>query len=94
MRSKYEGKYLSINQGDVMLNNLAVFVDNQNYNYFRYAPGKMSIDYKNGYADLSLWEIIDSPDGDFQPGGAGITFAFLAFANSKLYEFNYLYEKY
>lgn len=94
MRSKYEGKYLFINQEDVMLNNLAVFVDNQNYNFFRYAPGKMSIDYKNGHADLSLWEIIDSPDGDFEPGGAGITFAFTVFANSKLYEFNYLYEKY
>ena len=94
MRSKYEGKYLFINQDDVMLNNLAVFVDNQNYNYFRYVPGKMTIDYKNGHADLSLWEIIDSPDGDFEPGGAGITFAFLVFANSKLYEFNYLYEKY
>lgn len=94
MRSKYEGKYLFINQEDVMLNNLALFVDNQNYNFYRYAPGKMSIDYKNGHADLSLWEIIDSPDGDFEPGGAGITFAFLAFANSKLYEFNYLYEKY
>lgn len=94
MRSKYEGKYLFINQEDVMLNNLALFVDNQNYNFYRYAPGKMTIDYKNGHADLSLWEIIDSPDGDFEPGGAGITFAFLAFANSKLYEFNYLYEKY
>jgi len=92
MRSKYEGKYLYINQDDVMLNNLAVFVDDQNYNLFRYAPGKMTIDYKNGHADLSLWEILDSED--FEPGGAGITIDFLAFANSKLYEFNYLYEKY
>ena len=92
MRSKYEGKYLYINQDDVMLNNLAVFVDDQNANLFRYAPGKMTIDYKNGHADLSLWEIIDSED--FEPGGAGITIDFLAFANSKLYEFNYLYEKY
>ena len=92
MRSKYEGKYLYINQDDVMLNNLAVFVDDQNSNLFRYAPGKMTIDYKNGHADLSLWEIIDSED--FEPGGAGITIDFLAFANSKLYEFNYLYEKY
>lgn len=92
MRSKYEGKYLYINQDDVMLNNLAVFVDDQNANLFRYAPGKMTIDYKNGHADFSLWEIIDSED--FEPGGAGITIDFLAFANSKLYEFNYLYEKY
>ena len=92
MRSKYEGKYLFINQDDVMLNNLAVFVDDQNYNLFRYAPGKMTIDYKNGHSDLSLWEILDSED--FEPGGAGITIDFLAFANSKLYIFNYLYEKY
>jgi hypothetical protein len=93
MRSKYEGKYLFINQEDVMLNNLALFVDNQNYNFFRYAPGRMAIDYKNGHADLSLWEIIDSPGGDFQPGGAGITFDYLAWVATKLYEFNYLYEK-
>lgn len=93
MRSKYEGKYLFINQEDVMLNNLALFVDNQNYNFFRYAPGKMVIDYKNGHADLSLWEIIDSPSGNFAPGGAGITFDYLVWAASRLYEFNYLYEK-
>jgi hypothetical protein len=93
MRSKYEGKYLFINQNDVMLNNLALFVDNQNYNFFRYAPGKMVIDYKNGHADLSLWEIIDSPSGNFQPGGDGITFDYLVWAATKLYEFNYLYEK-
>ena len=93
MRGKYEGKYLYINDEDVMLSILALFVDNQNYNFFRYAPGKMTIDYKNGHADISLIEILDSPVGNFQPGGAGITFDYLAWAATKLYEFNYLYEK-
>ncbi len=94
MRSKYEGRYLFINQEDVMLTNLALFVDNQNYNFFRYAPGRMSIDYKTGFADLSLIEIIDSPTGDFDgPFGSGIEFDYLAWAVTKLYEFNYLYEK-
>ena len=92
MRGKYEGKYLYINQEDMMLSILALFVDNQNYNFFRYAAGKMIIDYKNGHADLSLVEILDSPGGNFQPGGAGITFDYLAWAATKLYEFNYLYE--
>lgn len=93
MRGKYEGKYLYINDEDVMLSILALFVDNQNYNFFRHAPGKMTIDYKNGHADLSLFEILDSPAGNFQPGGAGITFDYLAWVATKLYEFNYLYEK-
>jgi hypothetical protein len=94
MRSKYEGKYLYINQEDVMLTILAVFVDNQNFNFFRYAPGRMAIDYKNGQADLSLIEIIDSPTGDFVgPIGSGIEFDYLIWAASRLYEFNYLYEK-
>jgi hypothetical protein len=91
MRSKYEGKLLYINQDDLMLTPLAVFKDNI-FNGFRFVSGKMTIDYKNAQADLSLVELLDS--ADFEPGGAGITFAFLAFANSKLYEFNYLYEKY
>ena len=94
MRGKYEGKYLYINQEDVMLTILAVFVDNQNYNFFRYAPGRMAIDYKNGHADLSLVEIIDSPTGDFVgPFGSGIEYDYLVWAASRLYEFNYLYEK-
>jgi hypothetical protein len=94
MRSKYEGKYLYINQEDVMLTILSVFVDNQNYNFFRYAPGRMTIDYKNGHADLSLVEIIDSPTGDFVgPFGSGIEYDYLVWAASRLYEFNYLYEK-
>lgn len=91
MRSKYEGKLLYINQEDLMLTPLAVFKDNI-FNGFRFVPGKMTIDYKNAQADLSLVELLDSDD--FEPGGAGITFAFTVFANSKLYEFNYLYEKY
>ena len=91
MRSKYEGKLLYINQDDLMLTPLAVFKDNI-FNGFRFVPGKMTIDYKNAQADLSLVELLDSED--FEPGGAGITFAFIVFANSKLYEFNYLYEKY
>jgi hypothetical protein len=94
MRSKYEGRYLYINQEDVMLTMLAVFIDDQNFNFFRYAPGKMTIDYKNGQADLSLIEIIDSPTGDFDgPFGIGIEFDYLAWAVTRLYEFNYLYEK-
>lgn len=91
MRSKYEGKLLYINQEDLMLTPLAVFKDNI-FNGFRFVPGKITIDYKNAQADLSLVELLDSED--FEPGGAGITFAFIVFANSKLYEFNYLYEKY
>jgi hypothetical protein len=94
MRGKYEGRYLYINQEDVMLTILAVFVDNQNFNFFRYAPGRMAIDYKTGYADLSLIEIIDSPTGDFVgPIGSGIEYDYLIWASSRLYEFNYLYEK-
>jgi len=91
MRSKYEGKLLYINQEDLMLTPLSVFKDNI-FNGFRFVPGKITIDYKNAQADLSLVELLDSED--FEPGGAGITIDFLAFANSKLYEFNYLYEKY
>jgi hypothetical protein len=94
MRSKYEGRYLYINQEDVMLTILAVFVDNQNFNFFRYASGKMTIDYKTGFADLSLIEIIDSPTGDFVgASGIGIESDYLAWAATRLYEFNYLYEK-
>ena len=94
MRSKYEGKYLYINIDNVMLSILAVFADNQAFNFFRYAPGRMSIDYKTGFADLSLIEIIDSPTGEFDgPFGSGIEFDYLAWAVSRLYEFNYLYEK-
>jgi len=91
MRSKYEGKLLYIKQDDLMLTPLAVFKDNI-FNGFRFVPGKMTIDYKNAQADLSLVELLDS--ADFEPGGAGITLEFLLFAGSKLYEFNYLYEKY
>jgi len=91
MRSKYEGKLLYINQDDLMLTPLAVFKDNI-FNGFRFVPGKMTIDYKNAQADLSLIELLDS--ADFEPGGAGITLEFSLFAGSKLYEFNYLYEKY
>ena len=93
MRAKYEGRYLYINDVDNMLSILAVFLDNQNANFFRFVPGKMSIDYKTGFADLSLWEIIDSPSGNFAPGGPGITIDYLQWAATKLYEFNYLYEK-
>jgi hypothetical protein len=91
MRSKYEGKLLYIKQDDLMLTPLAVFKD-YIFNGFRFVPGKMTIDYKNAQADLSLIELLDS--ADFEPGGAGITLEFLLFAGSKLYEFNYLYEKY
>ena len=47
----------------------------------RYVPGSLAIDYKNGTADCTLWEITDF----------SVTYSDFEAAN--LYLFNYLYEK-
>lgn len=47
----------------------------------RYVPGSLAIDYKNGTADCTLWEITD------------FTVTYSDFEAANLYEFNYLYEK-
>ena len=47
----------------------------------RYVPGSLAIDYKNGTADCTLWEVTD------------FTVTYSDFEAANLYEFNYLYEK-
>jgi hypothetical protein len=47
----------------------------------RYVPGSLAIDYKNGTADCTLWEVTDF----------SVTYSDFEAAN--LYLFNYLYEK-
>jgi hypothetical protein len=47
----------------------------------RYVPGSLAIDYKNGTADCTLWEVTD------------FTVPYSDFEAANLYLFNYLYEK-
>ena len=47
----------------------------------RYVPGSLAIDYKNGTADCTLWEVTD------------FTVTYSDFEAANLYLFNYLYEK-
>jgi hypothetical protein len=47
----------------------------------RYVPGSLAIDYKNGTADCTLWEVTD------------FTVTYSDFEEANLYLFNYLYEK-
>jgi len=92
MRAKYEGVYLSILQGIgpyKFLNPLSVFLNSRNSNDYRFVVGKLSIDYKNASCNLTLYELLDSSGTGFDDG---IITEFRLWKETRLYEFNYLYE--
>jgi hypothetical protein len=60
-----------------------------NEELYRFVPGKMAIDYKNANVDLTLYELIDNMGYNFN---GGLTAVYLEWAETKLYEFNYLFE--
>ena len=91
-KTKYEGNYLNLINAENVLTPFAVFIPANDADHSRYVPGKMTIDYKNGSCNMTLYQWIYFPAsviGGFPTG----TDYFYTFWNSKFYEFNYLYEK-
>lgn len=92
-KTKFEGNYLNLINAENVLTPFAVFIPSDgDSNHSRYIPGKMTIDYKNGSCNMTLYQWIYFPSsviGDFPTGND----YFYTFWNSKFYEFNYLYEK-
>jgi hypothetical protein len=95
-KTKFEGNYLNLINAENVLTPFAVFIPANDPYHSRYVPGKMTIDYKNGSCNLTLYQwiyfptIIGGTDPDLNPSGFDY---FYIFCNSKFYEFNYLYEK-
>jgi len=95
-KTKFEGNYLNLINAENVLTPFAVFIPANDPYHSRYVPGKMTIDYKNGSCNLTLYQwiyfptIIGGSDPDLNPSGFDY---FYIFCNSKFYEFNYLYEK-
>ena len=90
-RAKYEGTLLYVLNGNgpyKFVNPLSTFVNILNSNY-RYVPGKLSIDYKNANCNLTLFEIVD--DINFNSTNRLIG-DYKYWLQTKIYEFNYLYE--
>jgi len=91
-RAKYEGNLLKVLQGAgpyEFITPLSMFKHFKFQDEYRFVPGKMAIDYKNANVNLTLYELIDRMDGNFN---GGIILEYLSWSSSKIYEFNYLYE--
>jgi len=91
-RAKYEGTYLKILKGNgpyQFLNPLTVFLNALETNKYRFVVGKLAIDYKNANANLTLYELLDAEGNDFEDG---LIPNFRFWRQSRIYDFNYLYE--
>jgi hypothetical protein len=91
-RAKYEGNLLKVLQGAgpyEFITPLSMFKHFKFQDEYRFVPGKMAIDYKNANVNLTLYELIDRMGYNFN---GGLTAAYLEWVESKIYEFNYLYE--
>jgi hypothetical protein len=89
-RYKFEGNLLFVNKNDEMLTPFSVFNLKIEDNKFRFVPGKLTINYHANQAEITLHEFIRNE--------AGITgdqrYQYLnEFLPSRIYNFNYLYEK-
>jgi hypothetical protein len=92
-RAKYEGNllYTKIGAGPYQfVNPLSVFQKTDAFQYFKFVPGKVTIDYKNAAVDLTIYEIINNPTGFDDSGNVA---QYEEWAVQSYYEFKYLYDK-